>query len=53
MGTAFLTLAQGMRELCIPVGPFGITSLWQACSDYAKCNQDLYMIARLARLVAK
>jgi hypothetical protein len=36
----FDTLVQGMRELSIPVGPFGITSLSQACSDYTKCNQD-------------
>ena len=27
----FDTLAQGMTELSIPGGPFGITSLWQSC----------------------
>jgi hypothetical protein len=21
-------------------GPFKVTSLWQACSDYARCNND-------------
>jgi hypothetical protein len=29
-----------VTELSVPGGPFGITSLWQACSYYVKCNQD-------------
>jgi hypothetical protein len=42
-----------MRELSVPVGPFGITSLWQACSDYSKCNQDSIYDSQIGQMIAE
>ena len=36
----FDSVAQGMNALCIAGGPFDVTSLRQACCDYAKVHED-------------
>ena len=35
----FDSVAQGMNELCIAGGPFGVEVLREACFNYAECNQ--------------
>jgi hypothetical protein len=45
----FDTLTQGINQLSICGGPYDVTTLQQASSDYAKCNQDSMYISQIGK----